>query len=102
MIMFHVEIVGFIIWCFHVVIVKQSEICNPRIDQSLASGSEPTYIVVYTTGAIFLYIYIFLSGEATYRIFLNVSTRFFFTVTSRHFTGHTYTLDSHGKVILVM
>ena len=23
-----------------------------------------------------------------YRIFLNVSTRFFFTVTSRHFTGH--------------
>ena len=32
-----------------------------------------------------IYIYTRLTG---YRIFLNVSTRFFFTVTSRHFTGH--------------
>ena len=35
---------------------------------------------------IIIIIYIRWTG---YRIFLNVSTRFFFTVTSRHFTGHT-------------
>ena len=34
-----------------------------------------------------------------YRIFLNVSMHFFFTVTSRYFMGRTMCmLDSHGKV----
>ena len=40
-----------------------------------------------------LVLYIFLYGRCTYRIFLNVSTRFYFTVTSRHFTGHTLIID---------
>ena len=41
-----------------------------------------------TCARAFLVLYIYV-GRCTYRIFLNVSTRFFFTVTSRHFTGHT-------------
>ena len=41
----------------------------------------------------YIYIYIWydrpdMVRPTGYRIFLNVSTRFFFTITSQHFTGH--------------
>ena len=60
----------------------------------LASGSEANLVVQL---ARFFYIYIY--GRCTYRIFLNVSTRFFFTVTSSTFHGtHCERWIHNGKV----
>ena len=55
------------------------------------------YIFIYNI----IYIYIYGTTDRIrptgYRIFLNVSTRFFFTVTCRHFTGHNTALTGQGK-----
>ena len=55
--------------------------------------------------AVCIMIIILYIRPSPYRIFLNVSTRFFFTVTSRHFTGHTvnagFTRQSPVKLIMV-
>ena len=40
---------------------------------------------------------IYLVRPTGYRIFLNVSTRFFFTVNCRHFTGHNTARDKGSR-----
>ena len=64
------------------------------------AGTSPPSVTTWTRCLyiyIILYIYIYMVRPTGYRIFLNVSTRFFFTVTCRHFTGHNTALTGQGK-----
>ena len=66
--------------------VTAHKVVDGTESRNLRTRSVPNYPTSQITPPYGIYIY--MVRPTGYRIFLNVSTRFFFTVTCRHFTGH--------------
>ena len=75
--------------CLHVLAqARPTMTCIALVGASLSEPHRGTHSCCAVC-IIIIIIIIIIIRPSPYRIFLNVSTRFFFTVTSRHFTGHT-------------
>ena len=89
---------------YHIYIIGERERANLvlQLDRGVCiiigrAGASPPSVTTWTRCLYNIYIYIYIYIWYDRPDTVNVSTRFFFTVTCRHFTGHNTALTGQGK-----